>query len=67
MRRLGSALFLVLGAACWITVARAADEPKVSLEIKPDDHKLLHKCLDVYVEQKAWQQALEMLERLISI
>jgi len=38
-----------------------------ALELKPDDHKLLHKCLDVYVEQKAWQQALEMLERLIQI
>src|SRR5262249_20631046 len=38
-----------------------------ALELKPDDHKMLHKCLDVYVEQKAWQQALEMLERLISI
>lgn len=37
-----------------------------ALELKPDDHKLLHKCLDVYVEQKAWQQALEMLERLIA-
>jgi golgin subfamily B member 1 len=38
-----------------------------ALELKPDHHKLLHRCLDVYVEQKAWTQALEMLERLISI
>jgi tetratricopeptide (TPR) repeat protein len=38
-----------------------------ALEIRPDDHKLLHKCLDVYVEQKAWAQGLEMLERLIAI
>lgn len=38
-----------------------------ALELKSDDHKLLHKCLDVYVEQKAWAQALEMLERLIAI
>src|SRR5262249_9250574 len=29
--------------------------------------RLLHKCLDVYVEQKAWANALEMLERLIAI
>jgi tetratricopeptide (TPR) repeat protein len=36
-----------------------------ALELKPDDHKLLHKCLDVYVEQKSWQNAIEMLERLI--
>lgn len=35
------------------------------LELKRDDHKLLHKCLDAYVEDKAWPQALEMLERLI--
>ena len=35
------------------------------LELKNDDHKLLHKCLDAYVEEKAWPQALEMLERLI--
>lgn len=37
------------------------------LEIKSDDHKLLHKCLDVYVEEKAWPRALEMLERLIDV
>jgi tetratricopeptide (TPR) repeat protein len=37
-----------------------------ALEIKPDDHKLLHKCLDTYVEQKAWKNALDMLEALIS-
>ena len=37
-----------------------------ALELRPDDHKLLHKCLDVYVEQKAWAQGLEMLERLIA-
>ena len=35
------------------------------LELKNDNHKLLHKCLDAYVEDKAWPQALEMLERLI--
>ncbi|HEY2745258.1 MAG TPA: SIR2 family protein, partial [Polyangia bacterium] len=35
------------------------------LELKSDDHKLLHKCLDAYVEEKSWPQALEMLERLI--
>jgi tetratricopeptide (TPR) repeat protein len=38
-----------------------------ALELRPDDHKFLHKCLDVYVEQKAWQQAVEMLERLIAV
>jgi golgin subfamily B member 1 len=38
-----------------------------ALELKPDHQRLLHKCLDVYVEQKAWNNALEMLERLIAI
>jgi tetratricopeptide (TPR) repeat protein len=37
------------------------------LELRADDHKLLHKCLDAYVEEKAWPQALEMLERLIEV
>jgi tetratricopeptide (TPR) repeat protein len=38
-----------------------------ALELKPEDHKLLHKCLDLYVEQKAWANALEMLERLVAV
>jgi tetratricopeptide (TPR) repeat protein len=38
-----------------------------ALELRPDDHKLLHKCLDVYVEQKQWAQSLEMLERLVAV
>ena len=38
-----------------------------ALELRPDHQRLLHKCLDVYVEQKAWANALEMLERLIAI
>src|SRR6185503_18673943 len=38
-----------------------------ALEIRPDDHKLLHKSLDVYVEQKQWAQGMEMLERLIAV
>ena len=37
------------------------------LELKPEDHKLLHKCLDAFVADKAWPQALEMLERLIAV
>jgi len=37
MRRLSSALFPVLGAACSIAVALAADDAKVSLEITPDE------------------------------
>jgi tetratricopeptide (TPR) repeat protein len=38
-----------------------------ALELRADDHKLLHKILDVYVEDRAWAQALEMLERLIAV
>jgi tetratricopeptide (TPR) repeat protein len=38
-----------------------------ALDARPDHQRLLHKCLDVYVEQKAWANALEMLERLIAI
>jgi golgin subfamily B member 1 len=45
--------------------ALAIEAWREGLEIKPDDHKLLHKCLDLYVEAKAWPQALAMLERLI--
>lgn len=37
MRRLRLALLLVLGAACWTAAAGAAEAPKVSLEIKPDE------------------------------
>jgi tetratricopeptide (TPR) repeat protein len=38
-----------------------------ALELRPRDHKLLHKCLDAYVAERAWPQALEMLERLIAV
>ncbi|HZS37781.1 MAG TPA: SIR2 family protein, partial [Polyangia bacterium] len=38
-----------------------------ALELRADDHKLLHKILDVYVEDRAWAQAVEMLERLIAV
>jgi tetratricopeptide (TPR) repeat protein len=38
-----------------------------ALEMRPDHQRLMHKCLDVYVEQKAWSNGLEMLERLIAI
>jgi tetratricopeptide (TPR) repeat protein len=38
-----------------------------ALEIRPEERKVLYKCLEVYVEQKQWPQALEMLERLIDV
>ena len=47
--------------------AEAVSAWREGLELRPEDHKLLHKCLDAYVEDKAWPQALEMLERLIAV
>jgi tetratricopeptide (TPR) repeat protein len=38
-----------------------------ALEHAPEDHKLLHKTLDAYVEMRAWPEALVMLERLIAV
>ncbi len=55
----------------WLEKLASRDEAvsawREGLELKSDDHKLLHKCLDAYVEDKAWPQALEMLERLIEV
>jgi tetratricopeptide (TPR) repeat protein len=46
---------------------KAIESYREALELKPEDQRTLHKCLDVYVEQKQWAQALEMLERLIGV
>ena len=35
-----------------------------ALGMKPDSRALMHRCLDVHVQQKDWRKALEMLERL---
>ncbi|HXU68102.1 MAG TPA: SIR2 family protein [Polyangia bacterium] len=37
-----------------------------ALELVPDDHRIMHKMLDAFVEDRAWPQALEVLERLIA-
>ncbi len=54
----------------WLTKlenrAEAIAAWREGLELQPENHKLLHKCLDVYVEEKSWSRALEMLERLIA-
>jgi tetratricopeptide (TPR) repeat protein len=47
--------------------AKALGSYREALEIKPEDQRLLHKCLEIYVEQKQWAQAVEMLERLIGV
>ncbi len=46
---------------------KALSSYREALEIKPEDQRLLHKCLEIYVEQKQWAQAVEMLERLIGV
>jgi tetratricopeptide (TPR) repeat protein len=38
-----------------------------ALQLRWDDHRLLHKCLDAYVEEGLWMEALEMLDRLIAV
>jgi tetratricopeptide (TPR) repeat protein len=35
------------------------------LQVQPDEVRLLHRLLNVYVQQKAWSQAMEVLSRLI--
>jgi tetratricopeptide (TPR) repeat protein len=46
---------------------KALDAYREALDLRPEDQRLLHKCLDVYVEQKQWAQAVEMLDRLIGV
>jgi tetratricopeptide (TPR) repeat protein len=46
---------------------KALDAYREALDLKPEDQRLLHKCLDIHVEQKQWAQAVEMLERLIGV
>ncbi len=47
--------------------AQAISAYREALEIRPEERRLLHRCLEKYVDQKAWAPALEMLERLIVI
>ena len=67
-RREGAAATARSATSGWTSSATATRRSRAwreGLELKGDNHKLLHKCLDAYVEEKAWPQALEMLERLI--
>ena len=36
-----------------------------ALQLRPNDHLLLHRCLAISVESKEWDESLEYLERLI--
>jgi len=38
---------------------------EAGLAVRPDDVRFLHRCLNVFVEQKAWTQAMGVLDRLI--
>ncbi len=38
---------------------------EAGLRVAPDDVRLLHRLLGVFIEQKAWSQALDVLDRLI--
>lgn len=38
---------------------------EAGLAVAPDDVRLLHRLLGVFIEQKAWRQALDVLARLI--
>lgn len=45
--------------------AHALAALRAALELRPDDRRLAHRCLELLVEQKQWRSALELLERLI--
>jgi tetratricopeptide (TPR) repeat protein len=47
--------------------AQAVASWREALELRPENQRLLFKCMEVYSEQKQWQPALEMLERLIAV
>lgn len=43
----------------------AIEAYKEGLDLKPDSHLLLHKCLEVYTQQKQWADAADVLDTLI--
>ncbi len=38
-----------------------------ALEIAPEDHQLMQKVLDLYIETKQWKKAVEIMERFIAL
>ncbi len=38
-----------------------------ALSIQPGSHRLLHRCLDIHAEAEDWDEALEILQRLIDV
>ncbi|HEY1558527.1 MAG TPA: tetratricopeptide repeat protein [Kofleriaceae bacterium] len=53
--------------------ARLHDAPKAAasylqaLEHAPDDHQLLQKLLDLYIDNKQWKKAVETIERFVAL
>jgi tetratricopeptide (TPR) repeat protein len=45
----------------------ALDAYRAALALAPEDHRVLHRCLDVCVQEHAWSDALAWLERLIAL
>ena len=43
----------------------ARDAYQSALQLMPDDHLLLHRCLAIAIEQRKWDESLEYLEHLI--
>jgi tetratricopeptide (TPR) repeat protein len=48
-------------------LVRALEAYRQALALSPEDPRLLHKCLDSCVAQKAWTDTLPLLERLITV
>jgi tetratricopeptide (TPR) repeat protein len=40
---------------------------RAALDLRPEDHRLLHRCLDALVDRRQWHAAVDVLDRLIAI
>src|SRR5690606_5001082 len=38
-----------------------------ALEVRPDDHQLLQKLLDLYTDTEQWKKAVETIERFVEL
>jgi tetratricopeptide (TPR) repeat protein len=63
----------LLGEIATIYRDRLADKAKATaayleaLEIAPEDHQLLQKLLDLYIEAKQWRAAVHIMERFVAL
>jgi len=61
-------LLTEIGELLWGPLGRpleAVAAYQEGLALKPDSHQLLHKCLEVYTQEKQWSEAVEVLDTLI--